>query len=538
MNKANDLSADVVIIGSGIVGAMTACKLAGKGLSVLVLEAGPRINRADMVRSFTQTYKRDYSGGYPNVPWAPRPDWTEPGKSNITFTGPDSTRVEYLRCVGGTTWQWNANCVRFYPVDFRLKSTYGVGADWPISYEIIEPFYVEAENEIGVSGDSEQRDASRRSQDFPMPPMPLTYSDKLLSAALKNSDIRFIPRPVARATRPYRGRNACQGFGTCAPICPSGAQYSAMVHVEMAEKAGVRILENARVDRLEADDANAIQAVHGQKSDGTPFTARGRIFIVAANGIESPRLLMMSVSERYPQGLANSSGLVGRNFMDHPGIIGRLLMPSPIYQGRGPQSTIVSNSFRDGKFRKRRSAWLLSANNVVRIPEIANELMGKGMEPPELDAAIRRRASCQVELETQIEKLPDRSNGLTLDWNSRDSAGQPKMLLYYRYGDYEKAGFKYIKESFARIAKILKAQVLDIADPVGHYHLLGMTKMGDDPKDSVVDTYCRTHDHKNLFVLSSSVFPTGGTANPTLTVVALALRASNEIERQLGGGRM
>ncbi|TAL39350.1 MAG: GMC family oxidoreductase [Alphaproteobacteria bacterium] len=535
MTSKSDLYADVVIIGSGVAGAMTAYKLAQKGVRVLVLEAGPRIDRADMVRAFTQTYKRDYSGGYPNVPWAPRPDWTEPGKSNIEFNGPDTTRVEYLRCVGGTTWQWNANCVRFYPVDFRMKSAYGVGADWPISYETIEPFYTEAEYEMGVSGDSTLRDTAARSREYPMPPMPLTYSDKIVSAALKDSGIRFIARPVARTTRAYRGRSACDGFGTCAPICPSGAQYSAIVHVDLAEKAGVKILENARVDRLEADNSGAIKAVHGQRPDGTKFTAKGRIFVVAANGIESPRLLMMSVSERYPLGLANRSELLGRNFMDHPGIIGRILMPSPIYRGRGPQSTIVSYAFRDGKFRKRRPGWLLSVNNMVRIPEIANEFLAKGLEPPELDAAIRRHAIFQLELETEIELLPDPGNGLTLDWDSRDSAGQPKMRLYYRYSDYERAGFKHVKESFARIAKSLKAQILDIADPVGHYHLLGMTKMGDDPKHAVVDAHCRAHDHKNLFVISSSVFPTGGIANPTLTIAALSLRAADEIARQLKG---
>lgn len=535
MTDKNDFNADVVIIGSGVAGALTAYKLVQRGVRVLILEAGPRIDRAKIVWSFTQTYKSDYSGGYPNVPWAPRPDWSEAGKSNIEFNGPAITRVEYLRCVGGTTWQWNANCVRFYPVDFRLKSAYGVGVDWPISYEMIEPLYTEAEYEMGVSGDSRLRDAAARSQEFPMPPMPLTYSDKILAAALKNSNISFVARPVARATRLYQGRPACDGFGTCAPICPSGAQYSALVHVELAEKAGVKLLENARVDRLEADDAGAISAVHGQRPDGTTFTARGRIFVVAANGIESPRLLMMSVSERYPKGLANRSGLLGRNFMDHPGIIGRFLMPSPIYRGRGPQSTIVSYTFRDGKFRKRSPGWLLSVNNLVRIPEIANEFIAKGLAPPELDAAIRRRAIFQLELETQIELLPDAGNGLTLDWDNRDTAGQPKMRLYYRYGDYERAGFKHVRDSFGRIAKTLKAQVLDVAEPVGHYHLLGMTKMGDNPANSVVDTHCRAHDHYNLFVISSSVFPTGGTANPTLTLAALALRATKEIARQLGG---
>jgi choline dehydrogenase-like flavoprotein len=486
------LEADVVVVGSGVAGAMTAWKLAQQGFRTLILEAGPRIGRAEMVKSFTLTYKRDYSGGYPSV-------------------------------VGGTTWQWNASCLRFYPVDFKMKTSYGVGADWPIDYDTLEPFYVEAEYEIGVS----------RSKPFPMPPMPLSYSDKMLMQATGDAFVKFIHRPVARATRPYRGRGICEGFGTCAPVCPTGAQYCAITHVEMAEKAGARVLENARVDKFEADAEGNIAAVHGRRKDGAAFSARGKVFLLAANGMESPRLLMMSASERYPRGLANTSDAVGRHFMDHPGILGHLLMPKPVYQGRGPQSTMVSYSFRDGGFRRRRSGWLLAVNNAVRVPEIAKEFISKGLGQPELDAAIRDRARRQVELETQIELLPNPDNRLTLDWDNRDSAGQPKMKLYYEFSDYERAAFANVHETFARIADIAGARLLDVSEVFGHYHLTGMTRMGTDPKSSVVNEHCRAHDHRNLYVLSSSVFPTASTANPTLTLAALCLRASGEIARQL-----
>lgn len=533
MTASNTLEADVVIVGSGVAGALMAWKLAQKNIRVLMLEAGPRIERAEMVKSITETYKRDYSGGYPNPSWAPRPDWNEPSKSNISFNGPDVTHIEYLRVVGGTTWQWNASCLRFYPVDMRMKSTYGVGIDWPIDYDLIEPFYVEAEYEIGISGDSHLEDASTRSRPFPMPPMPHSYSDKMLMQAGGDKTFKFIARPVARATRPYGGRSVCAGFGTCAPICPSGAQYAAIIHVQMAEKAGARVIENARVDRLEANANGYVTAAHGKRADGTPFLARGRIFVVAANGIESPRLLMMSTSERYAKGLCPSSGQLGRNFMDHPGILCHLLMPQPVYQGRGPQSTMVSYTYRDGNYRGWHSGWLLAVNNAVRVPEIAKEFTDAGLEQPALDAAIRNRVMRQVELETQIELLPNHDNGLTLDWDNRDTAGQPKMRLYYSYSDYERGAFQHIHDTFTGFAKSMNADVLDISKPFGHYHLLGMTRMGDDAKTSVVDAHCRAHDHKNLFVLSSSVFPTGGTANPTLTLAALTLRAVHDVEHQL-----
>ena len=521
--------ADVIVIGSGVAGAMTAYKLAQKNLKVIVLEAGPRIERGEMLRSFADTWKLDYSGGFPNTTHAPRPDWGDTQNRTITFTGADTTHTEYLRVVGGTTWQWNANCLRFMPSELKMRSTHGVGVDWPIDYKTLEPFYCEAEKEMGVSGDSAAHDGSPRSAPFPLPPIPLTYSDSLIAKALHSTGIKFEHRPVARNSVAFQGRTQCEGFGTCAPLCPSGAQYSAMTHVELAEKVGARIIDNARVDRLVADAAGNIISAEGKRSDGTNFIARGKNFVLAANGIESPRLLLMSASEHYAKGLANSSGLVGRNFMDHPGILCQMRMPAPIFRGRGPRSTMATYHFRNGPDRKTQAGWLMTINNSLRMDDITNRFLEKKLVPPELDAAIRDYAIHEVEFETQMEQLPDERNGFSLNWDERDSAGQPRMQMHYNFGEYEKAGFKNIQIQFDRIAKHMGAQIIQTSKPFGHYHILGMTRMGNGPKSSVVDANCRAHDHKNLFVISSSVFPTGGTANPTLTIAALALRSIQAI---------
>ncbi|MEZ0224831.1 MAG: GMC family oxidoreductase [Alphaproteobacteria bacterium] len=531
---AEDIDADVVIVGSGIAGALAAYSLAKKGVKrIVVLEAGPRIERDKTVERFKTSAALDFSAGFPNEDWAPRPDWGNPGDDYIEQTGPAKIKTEYLRVVGGTTWHWSGSTPRFMPVDFRLRSTYGVGMDWPISYDDIEPYYTEAEEEIGVAGDSEDHGGSPRSKPYPLPPIPQSYCEKFIADGVKGIGIKFLTRPVARASKPYNGRPQCVGFGTCSPICPSGAQYAAILHVERAEKLGVKVLENTRVDRLVAD--GDVKYVEARKPDGTPVKVRAKIFIVAANGIETPRLLMMSVSEKFPKGIANSSGLVGRNYLEHPTLICRMIMPKPVYPGRGPETIVFSHSFRDGEFRKERSGWTMTVANRVHFHDIANDLISKGLEPPQLDAALKDRLTREVELDANLEQIPDEKNGITLNWDKRDRAGQPMMQHYYSFGAYEEAGFAHVRETFGRIEKTLGAEIVHSAGPVPVHHPMGMTRMGDNPRQSVTDKWGRSHDHKNLFLLSGGLFPSCGTVNPTLTIAALSLRAADEIARQLGG---
>lgn len=512
-----ELRADVAVIGSGVAGALSAWTLAKKGLKVVIVEAGPRIERDTIVRAFTESHEFDFSSGFPNPAHAPRPDWNIKDPI-IELAGPEKTMPEYLRVVGGTTWHWNAAAIRLLPTDFRTKTTYGIGVDWPITYDTLEPFYTQAEQEMGVAGNAAEDIAPRRTP-FPLPPLPKTYAEQAIAKAATQEGIPLMSRPVARNSRPYQERSACQGFGTCSPICPSGAQYSAMVHVERAEKAGARLLENARIDTLTGDGAGRIVSASGTRADNTPFTVRATTFVLAAGGMENPRLLLMSK-------LANRSGQVGRNFFEHPGIYAQLLLNEPVYPGRGPQNSAVSHAFRDGERRRAQAAWLLSLNNIVRLHEITNELLMQGLTPPKLDEAIHHRAIHQLELESQMEQLPEAANGITLNWDRRDAAGQPTMRLHYSFSDYERAGFAHTRDTFGKLAKRLNARLLRISEPFGHHHPMGMTRMGTDPRTSVVDAECRAHDHPNLYVLGASVFPSGGTANPTLTIAALALRAA------------
>jgi choline dehydrogenase-like flavoprotein len=526
-------AADVVIIGSGIAGAMCAWRLASRGVKVLVLEAGPRIERAEIGREFMTAAKLDLSAGYPNPPWAPRPDWgTSEGNGYIRQVGDPVVRAEYLRVVGGTTWHWNGNATRLLPADFRLRSTYGVGVDWPIGYADIEPYYVEAEREMGVAGeDGDPR--FPRSAPFPLPPIPPTYADRVIMKRLAPLGFKFAIRPVARNSRVYDDRARCEGFSTCSQVCPSGARYDAIVHVEKAERLGVRVLDNARVDRLEVGPDDRITAAHFARPQGESASATGRIFVLAANGLESPRLLLASANDRFSTGIGNASDQVGRNFMEHPAYLVRGLMPQPIYTGRGPDGTIAWYEPLDGRERSQRAAYDLATGNRVNLHDITVHYISLGLQSPKLDQAIRDHAIREFEIDSQVEQLPSPGNRVTIDFADRDSAGQPRIILHYSLSEYDLLAKAEIYRHFDRIVAALNAKELTRSDFYAHHHLMGTLRMGRDARISVVDEVCRAHDHPNLFIAGSAVFPTAGVANPTLTIAALALRSADAIVRQL-----
>lgn len=527
------ISADVVIIGSGVAGALCAYRLARQGVKVVILEAGPRLQRAAIVKGFKDTPHFDLSAGYPNPDWAPRPDWGQPVDAYIEQTGPVINRMEYLRVVGGTTWHWSGSALRLRPADFKMHSLYRQGVDWPLTYDMLEPDYADAERELGVAGDASSDPGMVRSTPYPLPPIPSSYAENHVAQKLQAVGLFFTPGPAARNTRPYDGRSQCAGFGTCSPICPTGAQYSAMVHVEKSERLGVRVLENCRADRLHTDATGQIQSVSFTRADGTSGEARGKLFVIAANGIETPRLLLMSASDQYPKGLANSSGQVGRNYMDHPGLFMRMELPEAVYSGRGPVTTQQCLTYSEGDFRRTHAGWLMDSNNTLDLQPLALKGLQAGLWPPALDDAIRHLAHHQFQIDARMEQLPDADNRITLNWAARDRAGQPKIRLAYAYGAYEQAGFARIRSVFNSMGQALGARNIQISEPFAHHHLMGATRMGNDMRSAVTDSLGRTHDHANLFLLGSSLFPTAGTSNPTLTIAALTLRSARAMLKQL-----
>ena len=534
-----DIEADVIIVGSGISGALLAARLSVAGVKVAILEAGARIDRAEARRRFWNAPIR-----VPECPYPPTPEAEHPISNDPDYwyrqVGSAKFKSTYLKVVGGTTWHWLGTCLRFVPNDFRLRTVHGRGLDWPIGYDELEPFYSEAEHEIGVAGDSDETLGSPRSAAYPMPAIPQTFLDKAYALALAGTHFEVRATPQARNSVDRDGRRACCGNASCIPVCPSGAKYDATVHLSLAENHGAILHAETTATRIEVGAEGRVAAIDFKRWEGSEGVARGKVFVLAAHAIETPRLLLHSRSEASPNGVANSSDQVGRNLMDHPTQLSWALAAEPVWPYRGPLSTSSIENFRDHGFRKDRPAMRIEiGNDGWAWPKgapvsTAAEFARQGLRGRALDAALRDQASRHLRLASQVEQLPDAENRVTLDPDEKDIYGVPLPRLAFRLDSYVEAGLLAARAAHAEILSRLGATEIQHRDaPEGAGHIMGTARMGDDAKDSVVDRDLRSHDHRNLFILGSAVFPTGATANPTLTIAALSLRATEKVKAAL-----
>ncbi len=521
---------DVLVVGSGLAGNLIADRLARAGIAVTILEAGPRIVRHQLVEAYRNaTDKGDFMAPYIAASHAPQ---GQQGGDYILQDGEHPYNVQYIRAVGGTTWHWAAATWRFLPNDFRLFTLYGVGRDWPISYDDLEPWYAQAEVELGVAGpDPADEDlGSPRSGPYPMPALPLSYMDRDFVARLNESgEFRVTTEPVSRNSWPYDGRPACCGNNNCMPICPIAAQYSGNIHALKAEHAGARLIPDAVVFAVETDaEGLMVTAVRYLHPDGSRHRMTARRIVLAANGIETPKLMLMSSSEALPNGLANRSDQVGRNLMDHPGINVSFLWDKPVFPGRGPQEMTSVVSLRDGDFRSQMSGRKLHLGNMSDLEGITEALIDDGLHGPELDAEIRARVVRKVSINCFFEQLPEPHNRVRPHPDQVDAVGLPKPVLTYQIEPYVTRARDATQENYARIAELLGGTEVEFGEEYGgNNHIMGTTIMGDDLATSVVDAECRSHDHPNLFIGGPSVFATGGTVNCGLTIAALALRLAD-----------
>jgi choline dehydrogenase-like flavoprotein len=303
---------DVCIIGAGLAGGLVAHELARRGATVVVLEAGPRYDPRERGAALERLL---IDGERP---------WTVlPGRDGFTNAGPVAYPLNDFRVkgVGGTTLHWTAYAVRLHETDFRMRELYGIADDWPIGYADLEPYYGLAEQALGVAGVGDNPFASPRSTPYPLPPFPPSYADRILTRACDSLGIRVHGAPFARNSVPFQERPACEAYGVCAShnICPIHAQYTAEVHLDLAVRTGrVTIKPEAPVLRLNTDSTGRVRGVLYAGAGGAVVEQRARHFVLAAHAVESARLLLLSESSRFPHGLANGSGMVGRNFMEHP----------------------------------------------------------------------------------------------------------------------------------------------------------------------------------------------------------------------------
>jgi choline dehydrogenase-like flavoprotein len=534
-----DIAADVIIVGSGISGALLASRLTAQGIKVAILEAGAKVDRGEAVTRFWSAVIK-----VPECPYPPVPEAMHPVSDNLDFwyrqTGPDKFASTYIKVVGGTTWHWLGTCLRLVPNDFRLKTLYGQGVDWPISYDDIEPFYGEAENEIGISGDSSNDLGAPRSSLYPMTQIPPTWLDKAFAKALGGTEYKVAPTPQGRNSVDHATRPACCGNASCIPVCPIQAKYDATVHLDMAVAKGATLHEQTTATFVNVGPDNRVSGIAFKRWDGSEGLAVGKVFVIAAHAIETPRLLLNSQSEARPNGVANSSGQVGRNLMDHPTQLSWALADDAVWPYRGPLSTSGIENLRDGDFRKERGAFRIEIGNdgwswPTGAPiTLASDLGKQGLRGEGLNDALNYQAARHVRLASLVEQPPLPENRVTLDPDIKDKYGVPVPRIAYRLDDYVKAGFAASRKAHDDIFKRLGASGIEHSpEAQGAGHVIGTARMGADPKTSVVDADLRSHDHPNLFILGSAVFPTSATANPTLTIAALSLRAVNPVKAAL-----
>jgi glucose dehydrogenase len=535
-----EYQADVVVVGAGVAGLLTAHRLAQAGAKVLVLESGPRVNRAEAVANYRNAAARVPESPYPDVPHAPRPTVLSLRDGYYIQTGPDTFGSTYERRVGGTTWHWLGTSLRHLPNDFRLQSLYGVAVDWPLTYDDLEGWYYQAEVELGVAGDTGAGVDPYRKDEYPQPPLPLTYLDRQLGKAVEPLGLTVRLTPQARNSRTYDGRPPCCGNATCVPICPVAAKYDASVHARKAEALGVQILENAVAHFVEVDAEGLVSGIRFKRPDNSEDRATGRVYVIAAHGIETPKLLLISRTDARPDGVANSSDQVGRNLMDHPVQLSWALARDPVYPFRSPLENAGIEEFRDGPFRSERSAFRMAVGEEGwsfpgTSPDVlATNLIQQGLYGQALVEELNAHVSRQFRFANLIEQLPDPENRITPAFDQVDAIGIPRPQIWYRLGEFERQAMAEARRVSEQVFAAMGATYMEHSDfHFGAGHVMGTYRMGNDPDTSVVDADQRSHDHPNLFLLGSGTFPTVGTANPTLTIAALALRAAQTIRGDL-----
>jgi len=530
---------DVCVVGAGPAGALAAHRLASEGYDVVVLEAGERFEFEDRERRMERAIR---PGHGPLSVWemgGPRDAYTSAGRR---FYPLNRTRV---KGVGGTTLHWQGMVMRLHESDFE---------PWPIDYADLRPYYAEAESALGVAGADDNPYAPPREEPFPMPGFEPSYSDSIFAEACERLGVTMHSVPNARNSEGYDDRSACVGYGTCQPVCPSGAKYSADHHVAKAESEGARVLDRVPVQRLDHDESGErVTAAVYATPDGETYRQEAREFVLAAGGVEIPRLLLLSTSDRYPDGLANSSGAVGRYFMEHlfAGAGGTLdretrqnhvgFMTSECHQfyddpTRGTEGTageIPAWSGADGEPTP--DSVKLEFLNYAGPSPVEMALSGDEWGDDLLET-LREGYGTSIAMGGLAGQRPRKENRIELDPTTTDDHGNPVPEIHWRVDARTKASLRRANEIQRAVLDELG---VDVAWTVGPeetgpaYHHMGTTRMGTDPDESVVNSRLRTHDLGNLSVASSSVFVTSGAMNPTLTIAALALKAADHVGERL-----
>jgi choline dehydrogenase-like flavoprotein len=519
-------NADVVIVGSGAGGGVIAKELGEAGLEVIVLEVGKRY---DPYYDYP-THAIDFEIRAGNV-FAPK-DW----RRDLYTSG---TSMPYLynrvKGLGGATLAYHAMSPRLHESDFRVRSEDGIADDWPITYADLEPYYTKVEYELGVSGpdgaDGNPFDAPR-SKPFPTPPHDLNLASRMIKRGADKLGLHLVREPLAIPTQDWNGRPACIHAGTCRLGCKISAKSSVDVtYIPKAVRTGkVDIRTECMAREITVGPDGKARSVIYFDPQGLEKEVAGRVIVAAGNAVETPRLLLLSKSALFPDGLANSNGLVGKYFAEHLSVFSYGIFDERLDPWRGvPTGGVMQDFYETRAENGFARGWVISVENEPQWPLVtAQTIPGWGAEHK---ARMKQVFGHRVGLASDGEQMPVEHNKVSLDPSVRDNYGLPVPRITNTLVDNDGAMIKAIELRLREILEAAGAKEIHVEKfrPGSSSHYLGTCRMGNDPKKSVVDPWCRTHEVSNLFIGDGSVWVTVGAVNPALTISAIATRTAEGI---------
>ncbi|MVP01226.1 GMC family oxidoreductase [Paenibacillus lutrae] len=506
--------ADVVIVGAGAAGGVLARELSEAGLDVVVIEAGPL---RDPQRDFASDELSMQSLGWQQTRLVDGSNPLTMGHNNSGWG------------VGGGTQHFTGVFLRFHESDFKTRSIDGVGEDWPLHYKDLEPYYDKIEKDIAVSG-PRHFPWGNFSGPYPYPERdPLSPNAYLFQKGCEELGIRSVTAPLAILSAPFDGRPPCINRGFCNQGCMPNAKFSTLIHhFPKAVKAGATVLANCMVTRIETDTAGRAAGVVYIKN-GTEYRQKAKYVILSAYAVETPRLLLNSANPQFPDGLANSSGWVGKALMTHSShdVYAKFQEEVRLYKGT-PVLATTQEFYESNPKRGFARGYTLHAHGT-RPLAFAEGITKSGGSNPVWGALLREtmldynyygRATLVGEV------LPNENNRVTLA-DEKDANGMPRATVTFSFGENDQKLIQHAVENMQAILQAAGGKPEFVVPDTAH--LMGGCRMGNDPSRSVVNSFGQTHDIPNLFVCDASIFVTSGGANPTNTVMALAARTADYI---------
>lgn len=517
---------DYIVVGSGAAGAAVAWRFSEKNVSVLILELGDYVKNDD----------------YPTA----NENWEQLKKSKFnpvassrkgSFDYPvDDSESPISLCnynaVGGSTILFSAHFPRFLRKDFSIKSDQNIGVDWPISYDAILPYFDINEKEMALSGlvgdpyYPEIKDA--------LPPVPLGKVGNALAKGFNQLSWHWWPSFAAISTREKNGRSKCINLGPCNAGCPQQAKSSVdQTYLKKAKLNGVRLISKFSVSKILVENKVAV-GVEGFDERGKCKIFYGKKIVLAASAVGTPRILLNSKSKNFPNGLANTSGLVGKNLMIHPLGYVEGVFNDYLESDSGPQGCLLySLEHHRTADSEHKLGYMMHALRGGGPVEVAKSALAKKKLRfgGSLYDDFRSFYGKQSVIAIICEDIPEVKNQIMLDYECLDRFGQPGVKVSYKLHENTKKMLIHGMNNARKLMKEAGAKKSYAHGPVKNtgWHIMGTCKMGLDPQQSVVDVNGQAHDVKNMFIVDSSVFPTSSCVNPANTIQAVALYLADKI---------